>query len=411
MRPIAYLTLEYGALTSTFVYREVQALRERGMPVVTASVHRPRDQVISGEARSELDATFFLYARPKTARAAAVARMARRRPAAFRRTLRVAARDAAAARTSEPGDRPKMLWHFAHACSLAEWLEERDVAHVHAHFAHVATSIAMYAASLLDISFSFTGHANDLFVRGAALREKVERSAFTVCISEHNRRFLEGLGCSRDRMTIVRCGIDPAQYAFRPLPPRGREFRVLSVGRLVEKKGMVHLLDAVDRLKRRGVPVRFTVVGGGPLGESLEQRARARELDAHIELLGSQPQERVRELLREHDVFALGCVVAADGDVDGIPVSLMEAMAMGIPVVSTRVSGIPELVEHERTGLLATPADPEDLADKLTIVWQSPERAARMARDARQTIEDEFAQSHNAERLAGHLERALRQAR
>jgi glycosyltransferase involved in cell wall biosynthesis len=174
---------------------------------------------------------------------------------------------------------------------------------------------------------------------------------------------------------------------------------VLAVARLVEKKGLGHLLSAVDILRRRGRRIRVEIIGDGPLRRALETQLLGLGLEDSVKLLGAQPHEMVRLAYRRASLFALPCTVAENGDRDGIPNVLLEAMASGVPVVSTEVSGVPELIESERDGLLVSPNNPTLLADAMERVLASTEFGERLARAARAKIEAQFSLDHGTEEL------------
>lgn len=259
----------------------------------------------------------------------------------------------------------------------------------------------MYAAGMAGIPYSFTAHANDIFVRPVALREKVARSAFCACISHFNTRYLTGKGCDPAKLVVVRCGLDSAEYAYTPPAASTGPVRIFSVGRLIEKKGFVPLLGALARVRDAGIAFQCQIVGDGPLMDTLKRRIADLQLDGQVELLGSQPQERVKALLSCATVFALPCIVAQDGDQDGIPVALMEAMALGVPVVSCPVSGVPELIQDGREGLLAPPHDETRLAEALGRLASDTDLRSRLAEAARARIEREFDSHQSAGQLLG----------
>ncbi len=398
---LAYIAPELGAVTGTFVYREIYGLRRRGFEVVPFGTMRPKDCVVSEEARALIDECTYLYDRSPAATLPRALTMAARHPRRFAKTIALAAGDCLTARTARATDRVKLLWHSLVGVAFASELAERGIDHVHAHFAHVPTSIAMYGASMAGISYSFTCHANDIFERGVALREKVARSAFAVCIAEDGRRFLERAGCAPHQLHVVRCGVDPEAYPLRKARGPNPSRYVLAVGRLVEKKGFSDLVQAARLLRDRGVTCTVRILGDGPLRSELEAAVRRDNLNATVELLGSQPHEKVRRMLEQADVFVLPCVVASTGDRDGIPVALMEAMALGVPVVSTTVSGIPELIRDGDSGFLVPPHKPDRLADSIERLLSDPELAQQFATRARETMETEFAEGVNQERLGG----------
>ncbi len=403
---VAYVAPQIGALTSTFIYREVQALRDLGLHVFTCSFTRPVR--MSAEAEEILRGTPYLYeGRRWEPLRAAVCRLGRS-PLRFARVFGLALRDALLGRVASPAGRVKVLWHFLVGCQLAEALRQNGIGHVHAHFAHMPTTVTMYAARLAGISFSFTGHANDLYVHGALLREKTARAAFTVCISEYNLRFLTEQGCDGRRMRIVRCGINTRDYGWKPLRTPDGAPRLLSVGRLVKKKGYATLIGALAMLRDRGRRFTCDIIGDGPLRSELEDLIRSNHLEGCVNLLGALPQEEVKEAFARADLFVLACEKAPDGDIDGIPVALMESMALGVPVVSTRLSGIPELVEDGGSGLLAEPGDSLSLANALESMLT--DEAARLKRSAaaRAMVEREFDSAVNARRMAALFEETLR---
>ena len=408
---VAYLVPDLGAVSSTFLYREIGALRDQGVEVVTFSTRRPgADATTSAEARSYVDETFYLadYGVTQVLRCAALALA--RQPTRFVRVLATAIRDATCARVSSVADRPKILWQFLRACVLADLLLEHGLIHLHVHFAHAPASVGMYASLLTGGAFSFTTHANDLFQRGTALREKVRRATFVACISEYNRRFLIEQGCDADRLHVIRCGLDLTRFAWRDPAEDEGSCRLCTVCRLVEKKGIPVLVDALALLAGRGVPFSCDIVGEGPEFDAVRARIQNASLGGRVRLLGGQPQERVHEILAAAQIFVLPCVKSADGDMDGIPVALMEAMALGVPVVSTTLSGIPELIDSGNTGLLVEPGDAAALAEALRSLMVNSELRRNLARRARRSIEEgEFRLERSAAMLAGYFEKHTRE--
>lgn len=241
--------------------------------------------------------------------------------------------------------------------------------HIHAHFATWGARAAQLAATNTGISYSFTAHARDIYgdhVDRRALTERIADARFVVTVTEFNRRRLEKLladAGAAGRIVRIYNGVDVGRLA-----PRGLyrdEDHVVGVGRLVEKKGFAYLVEAVDRLRPSRPRVRCTIVGEGPARAELEAQIAERDLGDHVTLLGALPQHEVAGLVERATVFALPCVVGADGDVDALPTVIIEAMALATPVVSTAISGIPEMVEHERSGLLVAARDAGELADAL----------------------------------------------
>lgn len=404
---IAYIAPQIGALSTTFVYRDIEGLRAQGMEVAVFSVQRPDESVLSEEARPFIGETQYLYDHGTAAILAAALRQAFHRPGRFMRTLGACLHDLVFAETPRPADRPKFLWHFLAGCLLAERLDAAVAMHIHCNFAHTPTGIAMYAALLREIPFSFLCHAHDIFIHATAMREKTARAAFGMCSSRYNLRFLaDSKGCDETRLDVMRTGLDLRRFALRPRKPFSSPFRFLSVGRLVEKKGFPVFFDALALLAGRGRDFRADVVGGGPMEPVLREQVGRLGLADRIHLAGPQTQERVRRYYDEADAFVLACLEAGNRDMDGTPIVLIEAMALGVPVISTPVSGNPELIANGSSGLLASPGDAEALADAMEQVMDDADLARRLAENARRTIESGFDLESNIARLVRAIEKA-----
>jgi len=265
--------------------------------------------------------------------------------------------------------RARIYWHFVPAVCLAIYWRKKPIGHIHAHWAHTATTIAMHAAELLGIGFSFTGHANDLFVHRVALKAKLRRARFVVCISEYHRQFYLAHGADPARLKVVYCGIDMDRFQpsdhrdIHSIPLRPL---ILGVGRLVEKKGFHDLLAACAELRERGLNFECVIAGSGPQEKLLRELVVGLRLEDHVTITGKAVlQEDLQQLLRSATIFALPCVKDRDGDLDGLPQVLIEAMACAVPVVSTRLVGIPDLVRDGWNGLLVPPGQTTALADAL----------------------------------------------
>ena len=237
------------------------------------------------------------------------------------------------------------------AAAHARRFERDGIEHVHAHFASYPTLAAWIAHRLADVPYSFTPHAHDLFVHQSMLARKAADAAFVVAISDYNRRFL--LEHARGRapaIHIVHYGIDPGRFAFRVRPEaEGRPPRIACVARLLPYKGHSVLLRAVAGAPPPLAGAELELVGDGPLRAALE--AEAAQLGLRVRFHGSVPEPAVADVLDRADVFALPSIIAPDGDMEGIPNALIEAMAAGLPAVSTRQSGVPELIQRRRDRL------------------------------------------------------------
>jgi glycosyltransferase involved in cell wall biosynthesis len=284
------------------------------------------------------------------------------------------------------------------ATVLRDELERVGVDHVHAHFATAAARLASLARLMDGPSYSVTAHAKDIYgadVAGDGLRERLGDAAFVATVSEENATYLSGLLEGR-RPTLVHNAVDLRRLGAPEADGREPDV-VLTVARLIEKKGVADLVTACGILAGRGVPLRLEVVGDGPLRRQLEEAARREGV--HAVFRGALPNEQVLDRYRRATVFCLPCVVAESGDRDGLPTSVLEAMALGLPVVTTAVNGLAEAVLHERTGLVAPGRDPAALADALERLLRDPELRGLLALEARAHVEEHFALDRNVDLL------------
>lgn len=284
--------------------------------------------------------------------------------------------------------------HFFVACHWVRGILKRGdpVSHIHSQWINSCGTVGMYGAWLLDVTFSFTGHAADLFRERCALEDKIRRADFIVCISEFHRQFYLKHGARSEQLIIVYCGINPEWfYPPGPKPESDRPYRILSSGRLVEKKGFAYLIDACRILADRGERFECEIGGSGEIEQELRAQVQKLGLADKVTITGKAlQQEKIIEFMHGGDVYALPCVWASDNDVDGLPQMLMEAMACGLPAISTRLVGIPDLILHEETGLLVTPNDPVELADALTRLMRDRPLAARLAESGRRRVYERF---------------------
>ncbi|MDY0042858.1 MAG: glycosyltransferase, partial [Desulforhabdus sp.] len=273
------------------------------------------------------------------------------------------------------------LRHFLQAGHLtAIRLTERPVDHLHAHFCHTPTSVALFASNLTGIPFSFTAHAKDIYTSEPdQLTRKIEKARFVVTCTKYNARHLSKLSSMESRtrhsktpIYTIYHGIDLDFFSFQHAPAPGPPYRILSIGRHVEKKGYEDLLKAVKLLADAGVDFQLVQIGSGEITPQLIDLVHDLGIGGRVQLLGTLPHEEVIKHYRSAHCFALACKIAVDGDRDGIPNVLVEAMAVGLPVVATRVSAIPELVEDGVTGTLVEPENPAAMADAILRVLLHP---------------------------------------
>lgn len=403
---IAYLAPEIPALSATFVYEEMLGLQDLGYATLSISVHKPK---LAAKGLDQLfSRTHFLYDQaPSRMVLSGVFHLPQFGFGALK-AIRLLISDVVRCGAHRP-ETWKLVYQFLVAVKLASLLKAQNCAHLHVHFAHVPAQIAMYASAMSGVSFTIMAHANDIFERGLLLRQKAERALKLVTISEFNRVYLEGIGVPKDKLAIVRCGV-----SFPILPPdqpfeKKDHYCLGTLGRLVEKKGIDVLIRAVAKLRDRPCRIELSIAGDGPLREELESLARELGVTDRVKFEGGLTHGAVAKWMRGLDAVVLACKKDANGDMDGIPVVLMEAMSQSVPVISTRISGIPELVIHDRTGLLSKPDDFQDLAIQIGRLLESPELRDRLVSEAAAYVENEFGRNVNLKRLLSYFPEDVRQ--
>lgn len=400
--PIAYVLQSFPLLTETFVYREVQGLRGKGLPVSAFAIWEPDRETLSQEARHLLEQSTYVFPISWSEFVKAHLSSLGRHPRRYVRTLR----SVLMPRGESWNNRRRTLFHFCEAVYLAEEMRKQQIKHIHAHFCINAATIALVASRLLDIPFSFTAH-NLLFTDRILLRQKIRAASFVVAISDYTRHFLidqvpdDGV---EDKIQVIHCGISPD--AFVPREPQSVSDvpTVLFVAQLCERKGAPFLIEACRILVERGVRFRCVIAGDGPQWSLVEHLVERHGLERRIELLGAVFQEDLGALLHQADTFVLPCITASNGDLDGVPVSLMEAMAVELAVVSTHVSGIPELIEHDVSGLLVPEKDALALAYALQRLLENKDLRSTLGQNARRKVMDQF----NIDKSVSQLARLFR---
>jgi glycosyltransferase involved in cell wall biosynthesis len=287
------------------------------------------------------------------------------------------------------------------ALVLAVEVRRRGIEHLHAHFATSAATVARLAARMAEVPFTFTAHAKDIYhedVRPDDLHRKLAEAAAVVTVSDFNLAYLrDTYGPAAAGVRRVYNGLDLERFPYRD--PRARPPRVVAVGRLVEKKGFDVLVEAAALLAGRGTACAVDIIGGGELEEALARQVQERGLGERVRLLGPRPQAEMVRLVADAAAFAAPCVVGRDGNRDGLPTTLLEAMALGTPCVSTDVTGIPEILQDGETGLVVPQNDPEALASALGRLLGDPELRVALAERARRRIDEDFDSRTNAARM------------
>jgi colanic acid/amylovoran biosynthesis glycosyltransferase len=394
-RRVAYLVNRYPAVSHTFIRREIAGVEACGVEVLRYSV-RPagEESLVHPEDRDERARTRVLLEEGVAAFAWAVFSALLARPLRFARALGAAWRLGG----RSPQGRLRHLAYVAEACLLVRRLRRAGASHLHAHFGTNPAAVAMLCRILGGPPYSFTAHGSELFADPGAhsIGEKVAHSAFAVAVCEFGRSRMASCAAPSDagRLRVVRCGVDRAYLEARPVPPPGRP-RLVCVGRLSEEKGHLVLLEAAAALRAAGRALEVALVGDGPLRAALEARIRALGLEAVVKVCGAMDGDGVR---REIEA-ARALVLPSFGE--GLPVVIMEAFALGRPVIATAVAGIPELVEPGRSGWLVPPGSAEALASAMAEVLDAPATAlAAMGACGRAAVLERHDAAREAARLA-----------
>lgn len=399
-RTVLYVIGTYPLLTTTFIDREIQALRDKGVGVDVVSIRRTERQLSAGQMDSQERVTYVLPASALRVISNNFRYLARRPGAYLGLLWRLL-------RGNHPTNqlRVRTLLHFLMGVHVAALVEPRSPERVHAHFLDRATTVAIVVSTLLEIPYSATAHANDIYVNPVLLAEKVEWSDFVATCTGYNAEHLRSVS-DGSKVRLIYHGLDLASYRARP-ERTGPRPAILAVGQLKEKKGFRHLVEACQMLKSAGHDFTCDIIGEGPLRSVLEKQIRDLGVEDRIRLLGALDHEEVIDHMRNAAVFALPSIVSADGDRDGIPNVILEAMAVGLPVVSTRVSAIPEVVIDGTTGLLVAPGDPEGLANALSDLLADDRRGRLLGEGGRSLVEQSFDVHRNVAELQRMLERPL----
>jgi glycosyltransferase involved in cell wall biosynthesis len=403
-RHILYVISRY-TYRSTFIVREIAELAARGWSITVVSLRQP--SFAPGSDPGDLAYTvvydsflapnvLFAAIRAIASNTSAIFQYVRLIASTFGNDLRLVARN---------------LVVIPKACLYASIIRQSGYRHIHAHWATVSTSAAMLISRLSGVPFSFTGHAWDIFCDTRLLAEKGDAARFVLTCTAYNRQHLvQTAKIDSNKVHVVYHGLRIPSRSEERVGPLARPLALLTVGRWSEKKGFLDLLEALAVVRDQGVEFRLLMIVGEGSAD-YERRVRetiaARRLDQWVRTTGWLPGEQVEASMRASDLFVLPCVTPANGAIDGIPNVLIEALAVELPVVATRLSGIPELVRHGETGLLVNERDPQELA--ATLVWCAAHMAdmRRLAVAGRALVERTFDISRTISNLEQHFEAAI----
>ncbi len=409
---IGYLLKTFPKLSETFILNEILELERQGLNLHIFSLRRPSDRR-QHPALSQLQApvTYIPSLLPEwhhdeeTQLIKNQVAWGQRDPNQLMAALQFYC------------DRPetRRFNEFLQGCYLATELERLGIEHLHVHFANIPTATAEIAQRLSGVPFSITAHAKDIYLtEPAALDRRLRSAEFVLTCTDFNRRYLTSVSTSDTPIHLSYHGIDLSRFTRHPdvaapqSPWSARPLQLLSVGRFCEKKGFAYLLEACQQLQIAGVNFHCNLVGYGPLQAALEAQIQALELTERVTLVGQLTQDQVIEQYGQADVFVLPCLVTDDGDRDGIPNVLLEAMALGVPVVSTAISGITELVQSGQNGLLIAEKDVAALTAALLQLEQDTALRQRLGQAGSRTVHQNFTLTDNVGQVKDWLLHALR---
>lgn len=406
---VAFVLKGYPRLSEAFIAQEIRALEKRGVTILIFSLRQPTDKHVHAVHR-EVKAPIrylpeYLYREPM--RTWHAWRLARRRRTSYRNALRVWLRDLFRDPT------PNRVRRFGQAIVLAQELPP-EVDHLHAHFLHTPASVARYASLLTGLPWSCSAHARDIWtIPDWEKREKLADCCWAVTCTSVNLEHLRRLAPASSRVELLYHGLDATRFP----PPVGKRPKrdgrsmmdpviILSVGRIVEKKGYQDLLEAFAQLPTE-LNWRFVHIGGGPLLARLEARARILGISDKLLWLGPQPHNEVLRQYGQADLFVLACRIAKDGDRDGLPNVLMEAQSQGLACISTRVSAIPELIEDGLNGVLVPPRNSQAFCTALEHLIVDPVRRKRLGDAGKARVRERFSFGAGVDRLAANFRPTL----
>lgn len=414
---LGFILKGYPRISETFISNEIKLLEEQGFTIHIFSMRKPREKfshnsVKKIHAKVSYMPESMLIGFPRllwnTVACALV------RPKTFAKTFKLFLARAA-------GTDKLHTWvkHFMQGCFVANKVTDHNITHLHSHFVHTPTTVAMYASKLTGLPFSFTAHAKDIYTqRPERIAEKMQHATFAVTCTRYNQHNLEAIARTYTAPDA------PPDYALAPItdgsPVRTPQpgycpihtvyhgidlslfsttkqgittqppYAILTVARLVEKKGLTTIIEALRLLVLRNIPFNYTLIGEGPLLPELKKEIYNSGLDDFVRLTGTLSHEEVLQHYRRADVFVLGCTTAKNGDRDGIPNVLAEAMAMGVPVIATHLSGIPELVKHKQSGFLVPCNDAEKLADATERILTDEALRQQIITEAERKVHEVF---------------------
>jgi len=401
---IAYLVSQYPAYSHTFILREVQQLRQFGVSIVVASINlpdRPFEKLTDIE-RSEAEQTYYIKSQGILKATVALVKTLALKPLGLLRGLRHAIKLGG-------WDVKRLLFHvfyLAEALLVGHWMRSQNIKHLHVHFATPAASVGMLVKTVFGYSFSFTVHGPDEFydAPGYNLPEKILAADFIFCISHYARSQVMKLSPVQawPKFDVCRLGVDPQRFIPSPKSKPSGTCNLLCVGRLTPAKGQAILLKSIAQLQNEGVSVTLTLVGMGPDEQSLRQYAEQLGISQQVNFTGAVDQDHILDYYKAADMFVLPSFA------EGLPVVLMEAMAMEIPCITTAITGVPELISNGEDGLLVPASDTEGLIQAINQLVNDPVLRQKLGKAGRLKVLSAYDLYKNTQHLFETLDKRIK---
>ena len=386
MHSVGYLFERFPRFTQTFCAREVAELHRQAMPVEVFSLYHPKEAIPEVDG---LDRVRIHYL-PSTKNPIMIAKAHLFSP----RLEKIWAAD---------GDRRDKR-RFREAVYLGPILQNGGITHLHAHFASIAAHTAWWLKRLFGITYSFTGHANDIFCpkpeHRVSLGDLVQEASFIVTETNYSaNRLKQQFPAAQDKIVRVYNGLDPAKY--KTAVPGTEPLRIVSVGRLIEKKGWRYLIEACATLRENGLAFDCRIIGDGPDEEPLQHLIQQLQLNGRVQLIGPRSQSEIIDILAESSLFVFPAIHDRKGDSDNLPTVLIEALASSLPVVATKIAGIPEIIEEDANGFLVPEKDARQLAFAIERLGRDTSQLRAFGVESRRIAEQTFALEVTVAQLKG----------
>lgn len=393
---IGYLCSEYPAISHTFIAREIDIIEQEGFKVIAASINQTKNlEKLSEKDRKRAEHTYFIKKTKKNKIAGLLLIYALTKPKKFIDSLIY---NYNLTKKNGPKNIKKTIGYFVEAVLLHSWAKRNSIKHIHVHFANPAATVALVAAKFGGIEYSLSVHGPDEFynINENNVREKIEGAKFVRCISYYCQSQLMRLSnpLNWSKFHIVRCGVNPEQFIANKTKKEKDYKNIVCVGRLTPSKGQLILLEASKILTEQKIKHKVTLIGGGEDYNLIKEKITEYGMEKNIIMTGPIGQDEVLAALKECDIFVLPSFA------EGIPVALMEAMAMEIPVVTTAITGIPELIQNGKDGFLVEPSNKEQLAEVIKWIIENNDKMEKISVAARMKVKEKYDVEKNTKILA-----------